>query len=84
MKYLIMFYPSICFGARSLESMARSAESSLTRLGSGVVVIGLIWAGYLYVKGSQEGREKLGGAVAAAILIFGAGGIMALLKKITG
>ena len=45
MKYLIMFYPSICFGARSLESMARSAESSLTRLGSGVVVIGLIWAG---------------------------------------
>jgi len=81
-KILLLFPLSV--QAKSLEAMASSATTSLSRLGAAVVGLGLLWSGILYIKGSMEGREKLTGVMVACVLIFGMAGIIGFVRKITG
>ena len=85
LKHFLIFtlYPSISY-TKSLEAMASSATTSLSRLGAAVVGLGLLWSGILYIKGSMEGREKLTGVMVACVLIFGMAGIIGFVRKITG
>jgi len=80
---LSFIIPSIVF-AKSLESMATTAQTSLSKLGAIIVGLGLLWAGILYIKGSMEGKEKLTNVLIAAILIFGFAGVLSFVRKITG
>jgi TrbC/VIRB2 pilin len=70
--------------AKSLESMATTAQTSLSKLGAIIVGLGILWAGILYIKGSMEGKEKLTNVIIAAILIFGFAGVLSFVRKITG
>lgn len=80
---LSLIIPNIVF-AKSLESMATTAQTSLSKLGAIIVGLGLLWAGILYIKGSMEGKEKLTNVLIAAILIFGFAGVLSFVRKITG
>jgi hypothetical protein len=84
-KWILISYllPQILL-AKSLESMASSAQTSLSKLGAIIVGLGILWAGILYIKGSMEGKEKLTNVIIAGILIFGFAGVLSFLRKITG
>lgn len=80
---LSLLFPHFLY-AKSLEAMASSAQTSLSRLGAIIVGLGVLWAGILYIKGSMEGKEKLTNVIIAGILIFGFAGVLSFLRKITG
>ena len=81
--YLSLTFPNFVL-AKSLEAMASSAETSLSRLGAIIVGLGVLWAGILYIKGSMEGKEKLTAVIVASLLIFGFAGVISFIRKITG
>jgi TrbC/VIRB2 pilin len=78
-----ILFPNFLF-AKSLEAMATTAQTSLSRLGAVIVGLGVLWAGILYIKGSMEGKEKLTNVIIAGVLIFGFAGVLSFLRKITG
>jgi TrbC/VIRB2 pilin len=80
---LSFLFPNFLF-AKSLEAMAATAQTSLSRLGAVIVGLGVLWAGILYIKGSMEGKEKLTNVIIAGILIFGFAGVLSFMRKITG
>jgi hypothetical protein len=80
---LSLFFPNFLL-AKSLEAMAATAQTSLSRLGAVIVGLGVLWAGILYIKGSMEGKEKLTNVIIAGILIFGFAGVLSFMRKITG
>ena len=79
---LCVVSPSIM--GKTLNAMARTATNELRTLGVSVIALGMVWAGYLYVKGGQEGKQKVGEVIVGAILILGGAAIVALLRKVIG
>ena len=82
-KLVCSIYPFIAMG-KSLNSMAKSATIELQAIGVSVIALGVAWAGYLYIKGGQEGKQKLADVVIGAVLILGGAAIVALLRKVIG
>ena len=82
-KILLASFPLLGF-AKSLEAMARSATFELRALGVSVLALGIAWAGYLYMKGGQEGKQKIAEVAIGGILILGGAAIVTLLKKVVG
>ena len=69
---------------KTLNAMARTATSELRTLGVSVIALGMVWAGYLYIKGGHDGKQKLADVLIGAVLIMGGAAIVALLRKIVG
>lgn len=69
---------------KSLNAMAKSATVELQALGVSVITLGVVYAGYLYIKGGQEGKQKVLEVGIAAILILGGTAVVSLLRKIIG
>ncbi len=80
---LVYLMSSLVHG-KSMKNMAESAKNEMFQVGVVLVSISLIWAGYHYIKGSQEGNEKLKNTVIFAILLFGGTSIIAVIKKVVG
>ena len=70
--------------AKSLNAMAKTATHELQAIGVSIITLGVAWAGYLYIKGGQEGKQKLSEVATGAILILGGAAIVALLRKVIG
>ena len=82
-KTLILIFPSILWG-KSLRAMADTATRELQAVGVSVIALGVLWAGYLYMKGGPEGKQKLAEVAVGAVLILGGAAIVALLRRIIG
>ena len=83
LKILILLFPLASWG-KSLNAMAKSATIELQAIGVSVIALGVAWAGYLYIKGGQEGKQKLAEVATGAILILGGAAIVAILRKVIG
>ena len=70
--------------AKSLKAMASTAHTELKVFGATLAVVGIAYAGILYVKGGGEGKQKLQDVVTGAVCIFAAGAIVAMIRRITG
>ena len=87
MNYLLalFFYlVSLPVVGKSLNAMARTATSELRAIGVSVITLGIVWAGYLYIKGGGEGKQKIFEVIVGAVLILGGTTIVTLLRKIVG
>ena len=82
--YLIMSLLPLSLCAKSLNAMAKSATQELRTLGIAVITFGVVWAGYLYIKGGQEGKQKMTDVAIGAILILGGTAIVAFLRRVIG
>ena len=82
-KLIPWILPSVSL-AKSLNAMAKSATIELQAIGVSVIALGVAWAGYLYIKGGQEGKQKLAEVATGAILILGGAAIVAVLRKVIG
>ena len=83
LKIALLIFPLMAWG-KSLNAMAKSATHELQAVGVSVITLGVAWAGYLYIKGGQEGRQKLAEVAVAAVLILGGSAIVAILRRIIG
>ena len=86
LKMMTIFYlliPEDIY-SKSLKSMATSATNQLRMLGVSVIALGLVWAGYLYVKGGGEGKQKLAEVITGAVLILGGAAIVQLIRSVVG
>lgn len=83
LKVVFLLFSVIAMG-KSLNAMAKTATSELQAMGVSVIALGVAWAGYLYIKGGQEGKQKLADVAIGAILILGGAAIVALLRRIIG
>lgn len=70
--------------AKSLTSMARSAQGELRELGAALIGVGVIWAGFLFIKGGGEGKQKLAEVATAAFLILAVSAFISFIRNITG
>ena len=69
--------------AKSMESMGRSAQTSLKNIGVVVVGLGIMSAGFTYIFGG-DGKQRIYQVSAGALCIFGFAAILALFRHITG
>ena len=69
---------------KTLNAMAKTATNELRTLGVSVIALGMVWAGYLYIKGGQEGKQKIADVMVGAVLILGGAAIVAFLRKVVG
>lgn len=86
-KLLIIFLITIVFTplyAKTLNSMAKSAQGELRELGATLIGVGVVWAGLLYIKGGGEGKQKFSEVATAAFLILAVGAIIGFIRNITG
>ena len=67
---------------KSLNAMAKSATQELRILGVSVIALGVVWAGYLYMRGGQEGKQKMSDVAIGAILILGGAAIVSFLQQV--
>ena len=70
--------------ARSLNAMAKSATLELQAIGASVIALGVVWAGYLYIKGGQEGKQKIMEVMIGGVLILGGAAVVAIIRKVVG
>ncbi|MCY4644263.1 MAG: TrbC/VirB2 family protein [Bacteriovoracales bacterium] len=80
---VFLIFPQTALG-KSLDAMAKSATHELRSIGVSVIALGLVWAGYLYVRGGGEGKRKLEEVAVGAVLILGAAAVLAFLRKVVG
>ena len=82
-KIIFLVTPILGWG-KSLNAMAKSATIELQALGASAIALGVAWSGFLFLKGGQEGKQKIFDVLAGSILILGGAAIVALLRKVVG
>jgi hypothetical protein len=65
----------------SLDSTARTATKEIQSLGQLVIGVFIVIAGYYYVTGSPEARDKAKNLMIGSLLILGGQSILTFLKS---